>query len=125
MNRPVDNPFVFGEIIDQRSFVDRENDLEELVRDLADGQKIFLLSPRRFGKSTLVSIALLKLKKQHIRTVTINVSSHADYTQFLQKFSEKVLKSAGPRDPKPMMCYHADWHNALRRNVRREKTAFR
>jgi uncharacterized protein len=98
MKRPVDNPFVFGEIIDQRSFVDRENDLEELVRDLADGQKIFLLSPRRFGKSTLVSIALLKLKKQHIRTVMINVSSYADYTQFLQKFSEKVLKSAGPWD---------------------------
>lgn len=98
MKRPVDNPFVFGEIIDQLSFVDRENDLEELVRDLADGQKIFLLSPRRFGKSTLVSIALLKLKKQHIRTVMINVSSYADYTQFLQKFSEKVLKSAGPWD---------------------------
>src|SRR6201998_4057132 len=98
MKRPVDNPFVFGEIIDQRSFVDRENDLEELVRDLADGQKIFLLSPRRFGKSTLVSLALLKLKKQHVRTVTINVSDYADYTQFLQKFSEKILKSAGPWD---------------------------
>jgi len=98
MKSRVDNPFVFGEIIEQRHFVDRENDLEDLVRDLADGQKVFLLSPRRFGKSTLVSVALLKLKKQHIRTVTINVSSYADYTQFLEKFSEKVLKSAGPWD---------------------------
>ena len=98
MKSRVDNPFVFGEIIDQRHFVDRENDLEDLVRDLADGQKVFLLSPRRFGKSTLVSVALVKLKKQHIRTVAINVSSYADYTQFLEKFSEKVLKSAGPWD---------------------------
>ena len=98
MEHRVDNPFVFGEIIDQRHFVDREKDLQELVRDLADGQKVFLFSPRRFGKSTLVSLALLKLKKQHVRTVTINVSDYADYSQFLQKFSEKVLKSAGPWD---------------------------
>jgi uncharacterized protein len=33
-----------------------------------------------------------------VRTVTINVSNYADYSQFLQKFSEKVLKSAGPWD---------------------------
>jgi energy-coupling factor transporter ATP-binding protein EcfA2 len=98
MKARVDNPFVFGEVIDQHHFVDRENDLAELIRDLADGQKVFLLSPRRFGKSTLVSLALLKLKKQHVRTVTINVSDYADYSQFLQKFSEKVLKSAGPWD---------------------------
>jgi hypothetical protein len=114
MRARVDNPFVFGEIIDHRHFVDRENDLRELIRDLADGQKVFLLSPRRFGKSTLVSLALLKLKKQHVRTVTINVSDYADYSQFLQKFSEKVLKSAGPWDRVK------DWAARFARSVKPE-----
>src|SRR6266436_10281152 len=70
-----ENPFVFGEIIDDANFVNRTDELNQLVRDLADGQKVFLLSPRRFGKSSLVALALLKLKKRHIHTVNLTVSS--------------------------------------------------
>jgi len=92
----VENPFVFGEIVKQRHFVDREKELQNLIRDLADGQKLFLLSPRRFGKSSLVSLALLKLEKRHIRTVNITVSSYANYEQFLEKFAERGLRAAGP-----------------------------
>jgi len=91
-----ENPFVFGEIVDDAGFVNRTEELRQLVRDLADGQKIFLLSPRRFGKSSLVSMALLKLRKRHIRTVSLTVSSYSSYTQFLEKFAEKVLRAAGP-----------------------------
>ena len=91
-----ENPFVFGEIIDDANFVNRTDELNHLVRDLADGQKVFLLSPRRFGKSSLVALALLKLKKRHIHTVNLTVSSYSSYTQFLEKFAEKVLRAAGP-----------------------------
>jgi len=91
-----ENPFVFGEIIDAARFVDRAEELDHLVRDLADGQKVFLLSPRRFGKSSLVAVAMLKLKKRHIRTVNLTVSSYSSYAQFLEKFAEKVLRAAGP-----------------------------
>ena len=94
----MENPFVFGEIVEQRHFVDRERELQSLVRDLADGQKLFLLSPRRFGKTSLVSLALLKLEKRHIHTVNITVSSYANYAQFLEKFAERVLRSGGPWD---------------------------
>jgi uncharacterized protein len=91
-----ENPFVFGEIIDDANFLDRTDELSNLVRDLADGQKVFLLSPRRFGKSSLVAFALLKLKKRHIHTVNLTVSSYSSYAQFLEKFAEKVLRAAGP-----------------------------
>ena len=93
-----ENPFIFGEIIEEPNFVDRVSELEQLVRDLADGQKVFLLSPRRFGKSSLVALAMLKLRKRQIHTVSLTVSSYASYTQFLEKFAEKVLRAAGPWD---------------------------
>src|SRR5260370_3659939 len=93
-----ENPFVFGEIIDDANFVNRTDELSNLVRDLADGQKVFLLSPRRFGKSSLVALALLKLKKRHIHTVNLTVSSYSTYAQFLEQFAEKVLRAAGPWD---------------------------
>lgn len=92
----MDNPFIFGEIVKQRHFVDREQELENLIRDLADGQKIFLLSPRRFGKSSLVSLAFIKLQKRYVRTAIIPVSSYSTYAQFLEKFAEKVIRAAGP-----------------------------
>src|SRR5947199_6049402 len=92
----MENPFIFGEIVKQRHFVDREKELQNLIRDLADGQKVFLLSPRRFGKSSLVALALLKLQKRHVRTVSLTVSSYASYAQLLEKFAEKVLRAAGP-----------------------------
>lgn len=111
-----ENPFVFGEIIDEPNFVDRTAELEALVRDLADGQKVFLLSPRRFGKSSLVALALLKLKKRHIHTVSLTVSSYATYAQFLEKFAERVLRAAGPWERVK------DWVTRFGRNVKPEIT---
>jgi len=65
-----ENPFIFGEIIDEPNFVDRTAELNQLIRDLADGQKVFLLSPRRFGKSSLAALALLKYKCSEHRGVS-------------------------------------------------------
>jgi hypothetical protein len=107
-----ENPFVFGEIIDDANFVDRTEELEQLVKDLGDGQKVFLLSPRRFGKSSLVSVALLRLQKRHIHPVNITVSNYSSYTQFLEKFAEKVLRAAGAWD------HVKDW---IKRFVQRVK----
>jgi hypothetical protein len=36
------------------------------------------------------------LKKKHIHTVNLTVSSYSSYAQFLEKFAEKVLRAAGP-----------------------------
>ncbi len=90
------NPFVYGEIVKRPQFVDREQELRRLTRDLRDAQKVFLLSPRRFGKSSLVGMVFEQLEKQGIRTVTIPVSSYSSYTQFLEKFAEKVIRAGGP-----------------------------
>ena len=49
-----DNPFVYGEIVTAAAFADREEERARLGRDLAAGQKVFLISPRRYGKSSLV-----------------------------------------------------------------------
>src|ERR1700736_3222915 len=42
----------------------------------------------------LVTLALLKLKKRHVHTVNLTVSSYSSYAQFLEKFAEKVLSAA-------------------------------
>ncbi len=90
------NPFVYGEIVKRPQFVDRGEEIERLERDLADAQKVFLLSPRRFGKSSLVGMVFEQLERQQIRTATVTVSAYTSYTQFLERFAEKVIRAGGP-----------------------------
>jgi AAA+ ATPase superfamily predicted ATPase len=68
--------------------VDRIEELGQVVRDMRDRQKLFLLSPRRFGKSSLVVAAFERLKAEGFRTAIIPVSDFASYRQFLEKFAD-------------------------------------
>ena len=94
--RREENPFVFGEVVTEHAFVDRIEELGQVVRDMRDRQKLFLLSPRRFGKSSLVVAAFERLKAEGFRTAIIPVSDFASYRQFLEKFADRVMRAAGP-----------------------------
>ena len=45
-----ENPFVYGEIIDNANLVNRTDELSQVVRDLADGQKSVLVVSETFRK---------------------------------------------------------------------------
>ena len=62
--RRKENPFIFGEIGTGAAFVDRVDELQQVVRDVTDGRKLFLLSPRRFGKSSLVVVAFERMNAE-------------------------------------------------------------
>src|ERR671935_712373 len=48
------NPFTFGDLALDEAFTDREDELQELVADMRNGQNVLLYAPRRYGKSSLV-----------------------------------------------------------------------
>jgi hypothetical protein len=48
-----ENPFTFGNLALDDAFIDREAELEALLRDLRSGQDVLLVAPRRYGKSSL------------------------------------------------------------------------
>jgi hypothetical protein len=85
------NPFVYGEIAPIAAFVDREAELDRLGRDLLDGQKIFLISPRRYGKSSLIRHALRASARAGALTVEVTVSSYSSYVAFLEGFARALL----------------------------------
>jgi uncharacterized protein len=87
---PAENPFVYGEIVPRSAFIDREIELERLVADLADCQKIFLISPRRYGKSSLVRQALTALARDRVVTLEITVSSFSSYVAFLEGYTRAL-----------------------------------
>jgi hypothetical protein len=85
------NPFVYGEVVPVTSFVDRETELERLAGDLVAGQKIFLISPRRYGKSSLVRQALRAAERGGALTVDVTVSSYSSYVAFLEGYARALL----------------------------------
>ena len=85
------NPFVYGEVVPVVAFVDREAELDRLARDLLAGQKIFLISPRRYGKSSLVRQALRAAARGGALTVEVTVSSYSSYVAFLEGYARALL----------------------------------
>src|SRR3954471_6559327 len=86
----MDNPFVYGEITPGDSFVGRETELDRLMTDLGDGQKVFLISPRRYGKSSLIRQVLTTLGRRGTLTVELTVSSHSSYLSFLEGYARAL-----------------------------------
>src|SRR5436190_11668149 len=87
----MDNPFVYGEVVPAAAFVDRLDELNRLVNDLANGQKVFLISPRRYGKSSLIRRALAAVARGGALTVEVTVSSFSSYVAFLEGYARALL----------------------------------
>jgi hypothetical protein len=84
------NPFVYGEVVPAAAFVNRVDELARLTGDLAAGQKVFLISPRRYGKSSLIRRALAAMERRGVITVEVAVSSFSSYVAFLEGYAHAV-----------------------------------
>jgi hypothetical protein len=91
-----DNPFVYGEIVTAAAFADRDEERERLARDLASGQKVFLISPRRYGKSSLVRDVMRGLARQKILTIEVTVASSSSYIGFLESYAQALVSADTP-----------------------------
>ena len=90
-----DNPFVYGEIVPAAAFVGRDVELERLTTDLASGQKVFLISPRRYGKSSLVRQAAAALGAAAHRDARV----HGQQLQLVRGVSRGLrARARRPRD---------------------------
>lgn len=92
------NPFVYGESVIGNNFCDRDSEVEKLFRDLLDCQKIFLISPRRFGKSSLIRTVLEQIEKQNIKTVYLDIEGISTYKSFLNAYLTALIKESGRAD---------------------------
>jgi hypothetical protein len=91
-----DNPFVYGEIVTAAAFADREEERARLGADLAAGQKVFLISPRRYGKSSLVRDVMRGLARQNILTVEVTVAASSSYIGFLESYAQALVAADTP-----------------------------
>lgn len=52
------NPFEYGGVVSGEAFCNRETEIGDLLRAIENADKLFVLSERRYGKTSLVTMAL-------------------------------------------------------------------
>jgi len=87
------NPFVYGEEVVGESFVDREQELEAFVKDIESNERIFLISPRRYGKSSLIVNLFNSLKNKGWLTARIDLYKVTSLEGFANLYTITVINA--------------------------------
>lgn len=83
------NPFKFGTIVDGQYFTDRTKELQYVEQILQSENHLVLISPRRFGKSSLVNKALEQTTRKHI---VINMQSVTSVQNFASRLMSALFR---------------------------------
>jgi uncharacterized protein len=93
------SPFIYGNTVSNRSFTNREAESEKLRSNLMNGINTMIISPRRWGKSSLVEKVIndIKKKEKKHKTVIIDLFSVGKEEEFLETFAREVIKASSPK----------------------------
>jgi AAA+ ATPase superfamily predicted ATPase len=91
-----DSPFIYGTTVSTYSFTDREEETKKLKKNLLDGINTTLISPRRWGKSSLVEKVIMEIEgeEKNTKIVLIDLFSVGSENEFLEIFAKEVIKSS-------------------------------
>lgn len=84
------NPFKYGKIVEDDFFTDRVKELSVVKQFLDSENNLILISPRRFGKSSLIRKALVQLMRPYIVIDLMKVLSAEDLAAQLLKGVFKI-----------------------------------
>lgn len=82
-------PFPTGVPVEGAQLIGREKELKQLTLLLQDGQSVIIVSPRRYGKTSLILEVLKRLKQQGFLTADVDLF----YTASKREFAEKIVES--------------------------------
>lgn len=90
----MNNPFSFGRVATGGDFTDRKKELAELARDLEGGSRVFLISPRRYGKTSLAVNVLERLERKNMFTAYFDVYDITTMEQFVAHYARAVARAS-------------------------------
>lgn len=87
-------PFIYGRLTEKDSFIDRVEERQELKNFLLNGINTILISPRRWGKSSLVKQAMAEVLESDKKTKVCFLDAYKIHTQeeFYNKFASCVVQ---------------------------------
>lgn len=88
------SPFIFGSTVSKIAFTNRHEESEKLLKNLENGINTILISPRRWGKSSLVDHVAYKMgaKGSPVKIVQLDMFAYQNEKEFLENFAKAVIK---------------------------------
>ncbi len=92
-------PFLYGVTVSLDDFANRIKDREKLYNNLTGGINTTIISPRRWGKSSLVEkvVETINKKEKSIKTVVLDLFTTETEEQFLEQFAKAVIKASSAK----------------------------
>ncbi|MEQ8624803.1 MAG: ATP-binding protein [Vicingaceae bacterium] len=90
-------PFEFGEVVSKGHFVNRDEERKRLKQNIEGGLSTLLISPRRWGKSSLVKQVSLELDSKITRFCFIDLFHIKDELEFYQALAKEVIKQSSSK----------------------------
>jgi len=91
------NPFLFGKTVSKASFTDRESETQQLLSNVKSGINTIIVSPRRYGKTSLIINLASVNNDSKIVFVHIDMYNIRTEQEFYTKFSAKVIEAASSK----------------------------
>ena len=91
----MNNPFLFGRTVSDEHFTDRKEETKNLLANIKAKVNTIIVSPRRYGKSSLVKhVALQAPKKTSFVFIDMNIRSEEE---FYNTFSTKIIEATSSK----------------------------
>lgn len=89
----MDIPFSYGKIVEAENFTDRKNETAKLLANIASLTNTAIISPRRWGKSSLVSKAVRIASSENLDYlfVRMNIFKCGDIQEFYQTYAREIM----------------------------------
>ena len=95
----METPFVFGKIATEKNFTDREQETAHLVSNFKSLINTIIISPRRWGKSSLVHKAatIAREETQNLRICALDLFNVRNEEHFYTLLAQAVIKATSSR----------------------------
>lgn len=93
----MDNPFIIGKAAEGQYFINRLEDRKRLHANLTHGINTIIISPRRWGKTSLVKKVLNEIDDERFLTVFIDVFRCKSEYEFYRNFATCVIKQTSTK----------------------------
>ena len=92
-----ENPFVFGKAVEGSFFTDRTKDAEHLEANLTHGINTILISPRRWGKTSLVKKVISNVTRPDIKIIYIDIFSCKSEYDFYRQLATAIIQQTSSK----------------------------
>lgn len=93
----MENPFIIGKAAEGDYFINRVEDRRRLNANLTHGINTVIISPRRWGKTSLVKNVLSSIDDERFLTVFVDVFRCKSEYEFYRNFSTCVIKQTSSK----------------------------